>query len=156
MTPEQAELTEIGARALLAHFAGDHPPITEVEPLRQRLPRAADAFTYVSIAAATMIAQMAEIDLGVALRRVGGSETRLFPPDLGGTDRGAAINLAIAVAGGASPQLRVRDTGRLDLPTMMNATFGLAVDVVRTAAQACEVTPVRLAEAFVDEAKRER
>jgi len=155
MTPEQAELTEIGARALLAHFAGHHPPIEEVEPLRQKPPRVADAFTQVAIAAGTMIAQMAEIDLGVALRQVGDSETRLFPGDLGSTDRPAAIDLAIAVAGGASTQLRAHAT-RLDVPTMMNSTFGLAVDALRTAAQACEVTPMRLAEAFVDEANRER
>jgi hypothetical protein len=56
-----------------------------------------------------MPAQMADVSLHVALRGLGDSETRLFPLDVGGSDRRAAVNLAIAV--GAAPGLTEHATG---------------------------------------------
>jgi hypothetical protein len=51
MTPEEAELTELGARVLVTHFTGDRPAVEDQElaELGGNVSKVADAFTYVAI-----------------------------------------------------------------------------------------------------------
>ena len=98
----------------------------------------ADAFTFVAIRAGSLIGEMAQVNLDVALRRLGDSEIRLLPE--GDPDRRSAISLATAMSERGGPP-----SPTTCFATMVNSAFGLAVDSVAAAAQGAETTPIRVA-----------
>lgn len=149
MTPEEATRATLGARILVAHFSGDQQALEgTLQQVLGTLATLVDGLTLVAIRAGMMFGEMAKVNLDVALRRLGDSDLRLLP--VGDTDRRAAINLALAVAG--DPTLTEQASRGHDLATMVNSAFGLAVDSVAAAAQGAETTPARLAQTIADTA----
>jgi hypothetical protein len=149
MTPEEAQRAEWGAQILVAHFSGDQQALEgTLQAVLGSLETLADGLTLVAIRAGGLVGEMAQVNLEVALQRLGDSEIRLLP--VGDPDRRAAINLALARAGDpAAP-----GPAAPDLATMVNSAFGLAVDSVAAAAQGAETTPARVARAIGDAAER--
>jgi hypothetical protein len=149
MTPEEARRAELGARILVAHFSGDQQALEgTLGGVLGSLATLADGLTRVAISAGSMVGEMAQVNLDVALRRLGDSDVRLLP--VGDTDRPAAINLAIAV--GRDPKPTRHGTSVLNVATMVNSAFALAVDSVAAAAQGAETTPIRVAQAIAETA----
>jgi hypothetical protein len=147
MTPEQAQRAELGARILVAHFSGDQGALEgTLKGVLGSLLTLADGLTLVAISAGGLVGEMAQVNLDVALRRLGDSEIRLLPA--GDTDRRAAIDLAMAMA----EDRAASEPAPADLATMVNSAYGLAVDSVAAAAQGAETTPVRVARAIADSA----
>jgi hypothetical protein len=148
MTPEEAQRAELGARILVAHFSGDQQALEgTLQAVLGSLITLADGLTLVAIRAGGLVGEMAQVNLDVALRRLGDSEIRLLPA--GDPDRRAAINLALARAADSAPPTPAAP----DLATMVNSAFGLAVDSVAAAAQGAETTPARVARAIADTAE---
>jgi hypothetical protein len=151
MTPDEATRAELGARILVAHFSGDQQTLEgTLQGVLGTLATLADCFTLVAISAGKMFADMAKVSLDVALGRLGDSDVRLLP--VGDTNRRAGINLALGLAG--EPAMTEHATPGFDLATMVNSTFGLAVDSVAAAAQGAETTPARLAQTIADAAHK--
>jgi hypothetical protein len=148
MIPEEAQRAELGARILVAHFSGDQRALEgTLKGVLGSLVTLADAFTLVAIKAGSLIGEMAQVNLDVALRRLGDSEIQLLP--VGDADRRSAISLATAMAGGGGP-----GSPTPCLATRVNSAFGLAVDSVAAAAQGAETTPIRVAQAIADSAHK--
>ncbi len=129
MTPEESRLLRSGASLLAAHLRHDD---TWQEALLGQFDdepsRLADAFTYVTITAATIDATISGRNLSGVLDGLDEVDLALVPSS--GPLRWAdAVDLAIGVSGG-NKKLIDEAAAQLDVPTAINSAYSLALSVL--------------------------
>lgn len=149
MTPEESELLRAGASILAADLRKDDKSRESVaDRFGSRMDQMVQAFTYVTIAGATMDALMSRRNLSGVLGGLDEIELHLVPSESDNqwTD---AINLAKGISLGKQ-DLIDDATKNIDVATAINSSYSLAHSVLNDLQARSERTALEWAEIFVE------
>jgi hypothetical protein len=151
MGPEHARLIRLGAAIAAAHLRGDTTARDQLlgslgDTDEESVQLAPKAFTFLSHAAAGVLARLQNESIEQTLGRVHAHDAELVPGI--STNWQAAVDLVIAVHHNDSDIDRV--SGVMDVPTAVTSTFSVAIALIEEIAQGTGWSPIDTAMSFAE------